>query len=192
MGDDAKDRQGARVRPQAGATRCPYCHDECAPEADVAVCRGCLSRHHAACWEEGAACASCGAGEFLSAPAEGAREVVEATPTRLGMTRGEIGLWVALVATSALVLGLVQGVSAFERMFAELGVELPLLTQLVLVPTRYPTLLTLALVAWVATAAMARRHGRAFVAVVLGGMVVSVPVLVIALCLPLIGLLQKL
>ncbi len=50
----------------ASPTRCPYCHDACAPEADVRVCAGCLARHHAACWGEGQACASCGATDALA------------------------------------------------------------------------------------------------------------------------------
>jgi hypothetical protein len=191
MGEDAKDRTAPRVKPQAGATRCPFCHDECAPEVDVAVCRGCLSRHHAACWEEGAACASCGAAESLCAPAVTARPDAVG-PTWLGIQRGEVGLWIVLIATSGLVLGLVQGVSAFQRFFAEAGFELPALTRLALVPAGHPTLVALALIAWVATAAMARRHRRAFVTVVLLGVTASVPVLLLALFLPVVALLQKL
>lgn len=187
---DAKDRNAPRVKPHAGATRCPFCHEECAPEVEVVVCRECLSRHHSACWGEGRACASCGAAEFLSAPLEATRPAEAATST--GLTRGEVGLWITLIATSGVILGLVQAAGAFERMFAELGVELPVLTQLVLVPARHPTLVALALIVWVATAAMARRYHRAFVTVVLAGVLVSVPVLIIGLFLPLIGLLEKL
>lgn len=40
--------------------RCPYCRDDVAPEAST-VCQSCLTRHHAACWDEAGACSSCGA-----------------------------------------------------------------------------------------------------------------------------------
>ncbi len=193
MSDDAKEHKAPRVKPQAGATRCPFCHDECAPEVDVVVCRACLSRHHAACWGEGNACASCGAAEFLSAPPADAARVGEAAePTWLGMRRSDVGLWFLLMATSGLVLGMVQGVAAFRQFFAETGVQLPVLTELALLPAEHPTLVTLALLAWVATAAMARTHRRAFVSVVLAGVLVAVPVLVVALFLPLIVLIEKL
>lgn len=64
-----------QVRVENGPTRCPFCHESVAPAADDWVaCSQCLGRHHAACWEEGAACAGCGhagrltAGEAQAAP----------------------------------------------------------------------------------------------------------------------------
>ena len=185
-----------RSRTTAGATRCPFCHDECEAAAEVVVCRTCLSRHHAECWSEGGACASCSAGEYLDAPSRGGRQAAgedlseaELTTRWLGMTKGEIGLWLLLVGTSAAILYLVQGTASFEQMFTETGLALPVVTQLVLLPAKHPLLTNLAIVAWVATAALARKHRKAFVAVVLGGVLFSVPVLVVALFLPLLGVL---
>jgi len=44
------------------ALRCPYCHaDVDGTSHDWVACRGCMARHHAACWGERGACASCGA-----------------------------------------------------------------------------------------------------------------------------------
>lgn len=186
----AKNTTPTRVQPQAGATRCPFCHDECTPDAEVAVCRTCLSRHHAECWSEGGACASCSGSEFLEASAVGQGQAQVEAPEGnwLGTSKGDVGLWGLLVATSALVLGLVQGVSVFESMFDELGVQLPYLTQLVLLPAKHPLLVTMGLVAWVAAAALARKHRKVFLSVVMGGVVVSLPVIVLGLLLPVLEL----
>ena len=178
-----------RVRSQAGATRCPFCHEDCPPEADVVVCRGCLARHHAGCWTEGKACASCGGAEGLSAPVEAAQPAEQ--PWVLGMTRREVGLWVLLVGTAAFLLGMIQALGAFEQMFAEVGVPLPWLTEQVLWPSRHPSLATLAVVAWVATAALSRRH-RLFNRIVLVGVLIGIPLAVVGLFLPLIEIIQRL
>lgn len=58
-----KSKVRPRARSEAPTTRCPYCHDGCSAEQDNVVCRGCLARHHRACWEEGSRCASCAAAE---------------------------------------------------------------------------------------------------------------------------------
>ena len=185
--DRRPERQPLRVEPQAGATRCPFCHEDCPPEADVAVCRSCLSRHHAACWQEGATCASCGASQCLTPTGE-ASQTAGATGW-LGMTRRELGLWVVLIGVSALILGLLRVIGRFEQMFEETGIAVPALTELVLTPARYPTLTTLAVIAWVATAALAHKRRRGFVAVVLVGLILSVPAVVLGLFLPLVSLL---
>jgi len=75
--------QGFRV--QSSPVRCPYCHDGLAK--DLVACAGCGARHHAPCYEEQGACASCGSGEALyparragvrpAAPPEGSRLLVE-------------------------------------------------------------------------------------------------------------------
>lgn len=186
-----KNTTPTRRNAEAGATRCPFCHDECSVAAEVAVCRACLSRHHAECWNEGGACASCSSSEYLDAPTEG-EELAEAQQQQetnwLGTTKSELGLWIVLVATSGLVLGLLQGLTAFEQMFAETGLELPRLTLLVMVPAQHPLLTTLALIAWVAAAALARKRRKVFVAVVLGGVLLSLPVIILALLLPLLAL----
>ena len=191
--EGTEETPATRVQPRGGATRWPFCHDEVTPEGEVVACRECLSRHHASCWEEGGACASCSAAECLTGPIEGEGQTEQQTQrTWLGMTMGELGLWALLIATSAFILGLVQSVAAFEKMFAETGLDLPPLTQLVLIPARHPMLMAMAVVAWVATAAMARKHRKGFITIVLVGVLVSVLILVIALFLPLIGLIEKL
>lgn len=174
---------------RANSTRCPYCHDECAAEEDVAVCRSCLSRHHAACWEESGACGSCSASEYLNTPSP---EVIEAQPAIASTTWSDIGLWTSLVATSAVVLLILQGATAFKDMFAEAGIALPKLTVLVLLPAEYPSLVTLALVAWAATATLARKRRKLFLSVVMGGVLFFLPVMVLGLFLPLLALLENL
>lgn len=47
--------------------RCPFCHEDVAPEG-ATVCEGCLARHHVACWEEGGHCSSCSGDKPLRAP----------------------------------------------------------------------------------------------------------------------------
>lgn len=61
---------GGAIGVDRSPVRCPWCHAGCGPEEpQVAVCQGCLSRHHAACWREaGARCASC-SGTRMLAPA---------------------------------------------------------------------------------------------------------------------------
>ncbi|MBX3466499.1 MAG: hypothetical protein KF878_06330 [Planctomycetes bacterium] len=55
------------VHVAASPTRCPFCHDEASAAGSVA-CQGCLARHHAACWDEGGRCATCGGAFRLVAP----------------------------------------------------------------------------------------------------------------------------
>jgi hypothetical protein len=48
------------------ALRCPFCHGTVEVAArDWVACRTCLARHHAACWQDGKTCASCGGRERL-------------------------------------------------------------------------------------------------------------------------------
>ena len=54
-------------RPRSGATRCPYCHDECGASQSACACADCLSRHHVACWDEAGRCSSCGSTNRLQA-----------------------------------------------------------------------------------------------------------------------------
>ena len=60
------------LRVPAGALRCPYCHEGCAP-AGSAVCQDCLARHHGECWDEAQACAACGSAARLITAAEAER-----------------------------------------------------------------------------------------------------------------------
>jgi hypothetical protein len=53
-----QERERPKIVVNAGVLRCPFCHDEVAPEKSIA-CRDCLARHHAPCWEEGGRCAAC-------------------------------------------------------------------------------------------------------------------------------------
>jgi hypothetical protein len=56
------------VRVDASPLRCPFCHASVAAVAlDWVACKACLARHHAACWSESGACASCGDQLFLPA-----------------------------------------------------------------------------------------------------------------------------
>ncbi len=72
----------AKVAVARSPTRCPYCHDDCAPEGAV-VCEGCVSRHHAGCWREGGdRCASC----------QGSRALRGSEPPRLAVAPAELEL----------------------------------------------------------------------------------------------------
>ncbi len=55
----------ARVEVRGSPQRCPYCHDECSPSENDAVCHACLARHHRSCWEESGRCASCSGARAL-------------------------------------------------------------------------------------------------------------------------------
>ena len=60
--------EGREVEPGARATppgRCPYCRDAIAGTSGVVACAACGARHHAACWDELAACATCRSPEAL-------------------------------------------------------------------------------------------------------------------------------
>lgn len=57
-----RDRPRDDVRMESSPTRCPYCHEGVAVEAEAWVaCERCLARHHRACWDEGQRCAACSA-----------------------------------------------------------------------------------------------------------------------------------
>jgi hypothetical protein len=57
-----------RLKVLGGLTRCPFCHaDVDVAGADWVACKGCLARHHLACWGESGACATCGLPRFLPA-----------------------------------------------------------------------------------------------------------------------------
>lgn len=182
-GDEPKggDRERPRVEPKGGATRCPFCHEACAPAEDVRVCRECLSRHHAACWGEGAACASCGAGEAL-AP--------EATAPAASASRA------VLVVGGALLVVMVFGLQtfvlpAFHKMFMETGLHLPLATQWVLGGGLLgPTAAALLAVGLHLAGRFTGRRALAIGGIVgLGGLVLTIA---LALALPLIQLVQRL
>ncbi len=83
------------VRVPSSLVRCPYCHADVNVERDVWVaCKACLARHHATCWREGGACASCRTAEFVSMRA----------PEPPPPTRGSRVAPVALLAVGAALL----------------------------------------------------------------------------------------
>jgi hypothetical protein len=68
--DEAADENAPRqnLRASEGPLRCPYCHADVNTEAnDWVACRQCLARHHASCWREHGACATCGQRRALRA-----------------------------------------------------------------------------------------------------------------------------
>ncbi len=54
---------------RAAVSRCPFCHDDVAPQ-DSVVCQECQARHHGGCWAEAGRCSACG-GERRMEVAEG-------------------------------------------------------------------------------------------------------------------------
>ncbi|MGE0711455.1 MAG: hypothetical protein AB7N76_15825 [Planctomycetota bacterium] len=50
----------AAVEVVESPSRCPYCHDDARSPGSSVACEACLARHHAECWRELSACASCG------------------------------------------------------------------------------------------------------------------------------------
>lgn len=49
------------VKVDGSPTRCPFCHEHLdTAKAGWVACGGCMARHHAECWDERGACASCG------------------------------------------------------------------------------------------------------------------------------------
>ncbi|MGE0709429.1 MAG: hypothetical protein AB7N76_33895 [Planctomycetota bacterium] len=75
-----------KVRGRGAPLRCPFCHEDVDHERERWVaCRGCLARHHTACWDEAQGCAECGetrslAPEAPSAPRVAAQEAQVAAP----------------------------------------------------------------------------------------------------------------
>lgn len=45
---------------QLTVNRCPFCHTNVAQDTAQVVCKGCLARHHTACWDESHECSACG------------------------------------------------------------------------------------------------------------------------------------
>ena len=68
----------AEVRITSGSpTRCPFCHDALEPISEKWIaCGACLARHHADCWDETAACASCKFSTPLAPTAPGKIRIV--------------------------------------------------------------------------------------------------------------------
>jgi hypothetical protein len=62
-------RQDAAERDDVQLTvnRCPFCHTNVAQDTAQVVCKGCLARHHTACWDESHECSACGHGLRMAA-----------------------------------------------------------------------------------------------------------------------------
>ncbi|MBX3466692.1 MAG: hypothetical protein KF878_07330 [Planctomycetes bacterium] len=86
------ERQDGSFVRGAAPTRCPFCHAPCAAEDDNVVCNGCLARHHRACWDEGAGCATCP----VARPARtaSAQDIPALPPPDLAMLSPEVRGWV--------------------------------------------------------------------------------------------------
>lgn len=187
MAKEEQEGQKARVTPKGGATRCPFCHDECDPSTDVVVCRECLSRHHEGCWREGgSACSSCSATEALTP--EGAEQNEQKTfekPAPLAILMASEGiLFFAIFAAI---------IPAFKKMFEETGISLPEVTKLLLTGAAYPLLASAAIAGLVALAARFKVGDKTSVPArlaVLNGALIGFVLL--GLFLPLLTLIEKL
>jgi hypothetical protein len=118
---DKPQPEGIQQRPRSGATRCPYCHDECEAGQEACACADCLSRHHLGCWDEAAGCSSCRSTNRLLASPETTES--EASPAygevidawlKLGLiyNGGLGGLTLLLLNTRLLHLGIALEVLA--------------------------------------------------------------------------------
>jgi hypothetical protein len=112
--------------------RCPFCHEPVEPADVPAPCLACRAWHHAACLDEARQrCAACGV-HGASAPAAvlvRERTAVQVVPSRREQV-WSAGLWI-------LGLGVMYGINAsvlpaFAKMFKEVGVCLPIATELAL------------------------------------------------------------
>lgn len=73
-----------RLTVDRSPVRCPFCREGIASEDSLAACGDCGARHHDACWDEGAGCASCRSQRALrDDPQRGAaRAAPRAVPAR--------------------------------------------------------------------------------------------------------------
>ncbi|MBX3471949.1 MAG: hypothetical protein KF878_34280 [Planctomycetes bacterium] len=104
-------------------SRCPYCHDACAEDDAVSVCRGCLARHHLECWD--GACAACGGVRALQevttvaqvrrAEAEAYAAAIRREPLAVRLTLGVAFALLAVVCMCFGVFVVARAFSAFEH-----------------------------------------------------------------------------
>jgi hypothetical protein len=95
--------------PKVGLVRCPFCKELLEFErASWVACAGCLVRHHASCWTEGGACATCGDPRALS---------LVATPAKPRRSRFGVALGASLLVAvpAALTAWFVSAQSALIR-----------------------------------------------------------------------------
>ena len=112
----ARVTERTQVRFEHSPSRCPYCHDDCASDAEVVACRACVAKHHAECWEEMSRCGACGEARAL-------REGGGAGPGRQG--QGARDLEAAAVRTANRVgTALERAVLAAEPVATRVGLGL--------------------------------------------------------------------
>lgn len=136
-----------KLRRKAGTTRCPFCLDACEAREDVAVCTDCLSRHHQACWQEAARCASCRADEALGAGTQ------QPDPWRLSLP----DMVFAELCVGLLALMLIPATRLMHSIYESMGITLPWITKAVL---SNPTVFALVLLALIPIGAGLERRDR--------------------------------
>jgi hypothetical protein len=91
---------------KASPVRCPYCHADVRVEADAwLACRGCLARHHVACWQDGGKCSACGKNTALHSD----------SPARPGKSRVSLALGGLGAVVGSVLLGAVFWVGRSRR-----------------------------------------------------------------------------
>lgn len=112
--------------------RCPFCHETVEPSEVPAPCLACRAWHHSACLAEARErCAACGVHAANAPTTVLVRERVRASiDVSIRDRVWSAALWVgALVATFVINDSVIP---AFRKMFGEVGVCLPLATELAL------------------------------------------------------------
>lgn len=95
------EREGVQARGGAAPTRCPYCHEDCASDPDVALCGACVARHHRDCWRALGRCGACKHGSAFGDP--GSRAAV-APPAPAALARERPGTILGVLLVSALLI----------------------------------------------------------------------------------------
>lgn len=57
-----------RAQVEVSRERCPYCHEDVAPDQPKVACDACMAWHHSECWAEYGACAACAASQVAGRP----------------------------------------------------------------------------------------------------------------------------
>lgn len=112
--------------------RCPFCHETVEPNDVPAPCLACRAWHHTACLGEARQrCAACGVHATTAPSVVLVRERTQARALTSARERTwSAALWIGALGVAFGVNGSV--IPAFAKMFKEVGVSLPLLTELVL------------------------------------------------------------
>jgi hypothetical protein len=123
-GDEAAPSPQFRHPP----SRCPYCHDACGEDDDVAVCRRCLARHHTECWNAADACGTCKGERVLieignppEARRAAHRRYVEAVGREPRWLRLGLGVVFIIMMIAAALLGVFVLYRAFTKPFQSPG-----------------------------------------------------------------------